>query len=66
MTVGDFCKYLKPDDFVIITKPDGGFASGFVTDMSQYFDEEILHISADKYTFAFKVNKNIGYELDVS
>lgn len=66
MTVGDFCRYLKSDDLVIITKPDGGFANGFVAEMSEYFDEEILHISADKYPCAFQANKNIGYEIDVA
>lgn len=66
MTVGEFCKYLNLNDLIIITKPDGGFASGFVADIRDYFDEEILHISADKYPCALKINKNIGYKIDVA
>lgn len=65
MTIGEFCGYLNPDDFIILAKPDGRFIDGLVTNMSEYFDEEILHISADKYPKAFKANNNIGYEIDV-
>lgn len=66
MTVGEFCKYLYQNDLIIITRPDGSFMSGFVTNMREYFNEEILHIGADKYPCAFNVNKNIGYEIDVA
>ena len=66
MTVGEFCRYLNPDDLIILTKPDGSFASGYVTDMSEYFDETVLHISADIYSRAFKKNKNVGYEIEIA
>lgn len=66
MTVGEFCKYLNSNDLIIIRKSDGGFASGLVSEMSVYFDEELLHINADKYPGALRINKNIGYEIDVA
>lgn len=66
MTVGEFCEYLNSDDLIVITKPDGAFASGYIYEMEKYFAEEILHIKADKYPIATMSNNHVGYELKVA
>lgn len=66
MTVKEFCSKLNGDDLITINKPDGGFASGYVNEMNDYYNEIIKHISASVHCRALKKNNNILYELDVN
>lgn len=63
--VGQFCDLLNEDDVICLVKPDGGFASGMVKEMKDYFDEEIIHLSANRSPIAYRKNNCILYNLDI-